>query len=49
MTNYKNLDLDNVMLDFDACSLYPLAMYDFNRVYPKIETGFAFKPFMIDD
>ena len=35
-------------MDFDATSLYPSAMWDKNRVYPKIETGYAFKPQMND-
>ena len=35
-------------MDFDATSLYPPAMYDKNSVYPKLETGFAFKPQMND-
>ena len=35
-------------MDFDATSLYPSAMWDENSVYPKIETGFAFKPNMND-
>ena len=34
------------MMDFDATSLYPSAMWDEKTVYPKIETGFAFKPHM---
>ena len=33
-------------MDFDATSLYPSAMWDENSVYPKIETGLAFKPQM---
>ena len=33
-------------MDFDARSLYPSAMWDENSVYPKVETGFAFKPYM---
>ena len=33
-------------MDFDATSLYPSAMWYQNSVYPKIETGFAFKPHM---
>ena len=33
-------------MDFDATSLYPSALWDENSVYPKIETGFAFKPHM---
>ena len=32
----KILNLDNVMIDFDATSLYPSAMYDEKSVYPKI-------------
>ena len=31
---------------YDGNSLYPSAMYDCESVYPKIETGFAFKPHM---
>ena len=31
-------------MDFDATNLYPSAMWDENSVYPKSETGFAFKP-----
>ena len=34
------------MIDFDATSLYPSAVYDEKSVYPKTETGFAFKPHM---
>ena len=30
------------MIDFDATSLYPSAMYDEKSVDPKIETGFTF-------
>ena len=42
----QKLNHNNVMMDFDATSLYPSAMWDQNSVYPKIETGFAFKPHM---
>ena len=31
-------------MDFDATSLYPSAMWNSNSVYPKIESGFCFKP-----
>ena len=31
------------MMDFDATSLHPSPLYDENSVYPKIESGFAFK------
>ena len=34
--------------DFNATSLDPSAMWDKNSVYPKRETGFAFKPHMND-
>ena len=33
-------------MDFDATSLYPSVMWDEKSVYPKIESGFAFKPRM---
>ena len=42
----QKLNLNDVMMDFDATSFYPSAMWDENSVYPKIETGFAFKPHM---
>ena len=42
----QKLNHDDVMMDFDATSLYPSAMWDENSVYPKRETGFAFKPHM---
>ena len=40
------LDSNETQMDFDAMSLYPSAMCDENSVYPKIETGFAFKSHM---
>ena len=39
---------DDVMMDYDPTSLYPRAMWDENSVYPKIGSGFAFKPHMND-
>ena len=42
----QKLNLNDVMMDFDATSLYPTAMWDEKSVYPKIETGLAFKPHM---
>ena len=42
----QKLDVNDVMMDFDATSLYPSAMWDAKSVYPKIEVGFAFKPHM---
>ena len=44
----SKLDLNKTQMVFDATSLYPSAMWDENSVYPKIETGFAFKPNMND-
>ena len=35
------------MMDFDATSLYPSAMWDEKSVYPKLQTGLAFRPHMI--
>ena len=49
LPNHKvlsKLDLRKTQMDFDATSLYPSAMWDEKSVYPKIETGFAFKPHM---
>ena len=40
------MDLNEVEMDFDATSLYPSAIWDLESVYPKIESGFAFKPHM---
>ena len=37
-------DLDKTRLDFDATNLYPSAMRYNDSVYPKIETGYTFKP-----
>ena len=37
-----------MIVDFDATSLNPSAMWGQNSVYPKIETAFAFKPQMND-
>ena len=42
----SKLDSNKTQMDFDATSLYPSAMRDEKSVYPKIETGFAFKPHM---
>ena len=42
----QKLNLNDVMMDFDATSLYPSAMWDENSVYPKIESGSAFEPLM---
>ena len=42
----RKSNLNDVMMDFDATSLYPSAMWDKNSVYLKIEAGIAFKPHM---
>ena len=39
----RKLNLYDVMLAFDATSLYPSALWVEKSVYPKIETGFAYK------
>ena len=44
----SKLDSNKTQIDFDATSLYPSAIWDQNSVYPKIETGFAFKQHMND-
>ena len=44
----SKLDSNKTQMDFDATSLYPSAMWDEKSVYPKMETGFAFKPHMND-
>ena len=44
----SKLDLNKTQMDYDAISLYPSAMWDEKSVYPKIETGFAFKRHMND-
>ena len=45
----KALNRDDLLMAFDATSLYPSAMYDENSTYPKIETGYAFTPEMNDE
>ena len=42
----QKLNHNDVMMDFDATSLYPSAMWDEKSVYSKIESGFAFKPYI---
>ena len=36
----------DVLMDSDATSLYPSAMWDEKSIYPEIETGYAFTPDM---
>ena len=42
----SKLNLKKTQMCYDGNSLYPSAMYDCESVYPKIETGFAFKSHM---
>ena len=38
----KQIELKELLWDFDATSLYPSAMWDEKSIYPRIETGYAF-------
>ena len=42
----SKLNLKKTQMCYDGNSLYPSAMYDCESVYPKIETGFVFRPHM---
>ena len=44
----SKLGSSKTQMDYDATSFYLSAMWDEKSVYPKIETGFAFKPDMND-
>ena len=44
----SKLDSNKTQMGYDGNSLYPSAMWDEKNTYPKIETGFAFKPHMND-
>ena len=39
----KRIELVPLLWDFDVVSLYPSAIRDENSIYPRIETGYAFK------
>ena len=39
----KQIKLDELLWDFDANSLYQSSMWDETSIYPRIETGYAFK------
>ena len=45
----KQLQLIDLLWDFDCTSLYPSAMWDKSSNYPRIETGYAFTPDMNDE
>ena len=38
----NQIELNHLLWDFDAVSLYPSAMWDENSIYPRIETGYAY-------
>ena len=44
----SKLDSNKTQMDFDPTSLYRSAMWEEISVYPKIETGFAYKANMND-
>ena len=44
----SKLNSNKTQVDFGATNLCPSAMWDKNSVYPKIESGFCFKPHMND-
>ena len=45
----KQIELTDLLWDFDANSLYPSAMRDGKSIYPRIETGYAYTPDMNDE
>ena len=45
----QRIELIHLLWDFDAVSLYPRAMWDEKSIYPRIETGYAYKKDMNDE
>ena len=45
----KQIELVHLLWDFDAVSLYPSAMWDEKSIYPRIETGYAYRKDMNDE
>ena len=45
----KQIELKELLWDFDATSLYPSAMWDEKSIYPRIETGYAYTRDMNDE
>ena len=45
---FQKKDHDNVIIDFEATSLYRSGMWDEKSVYRRRKAGFAFKPYMND-
>ena len=44
----SKLDSNKTQMDYDPTILYPSALWDEKSVYPKIDTGFGFRPHMND-
>ena len=44
----SKLYIKNTQMNSDATSLYPTAMFEKNSIYPKIDTGYPFKPLIND-
>ena len=42
----SKLTLNKTQMDFDAKNLYPSGMWDENSVYPKVGSGYTFRPQM---
>ena len=45
----KQIELIEILWDFDAVSLYPSAMWGGKSIYPRIETGYAYTKDMDDE
>ena len=45
----KRINLDELLWDVDAVSLYPSATWDENSIYLKIESGYAYTKVMNDE
>ena len=45
----SKFELDALLKDFDATSLYPAAVWDENRICPEIEIGYAYLTVMKDE
>ena len=45
----KQINLNDLLWDFDALSLYPSATWDEKTKYPRIETGYAYTTDMKGD
>ena len=45
----KQIELIHLLWDFDAVRLYPSAMWDEKSIYPKKETGYAYRRHMNDE